>query len=1149
MSTGSKRESIVSIPYKLSSKLSKPKKDVVKLLSSNLFPVVGVGASAGGLDAFKRLIKAIPDDSGMAYILVQHLDPAHESILSELLQKVTRIPVQEITDNIHVEADHIYIIPANKLLTATDGVLQLSARPAGKQRNLPIDLFFTSLAEVHQNHAIGVVLSGTASDGTQGLKAIKDHGGITFAQDQESAAYDGMPQSAIDEGVVDFILPPEKIPSQILKLSSVFQQDPVDEEEHAEQIQENGFKQIIALLRIRKGVDFTYYKQPTIRRRITRRIALSSKAGIGDYLVYLKENKSEQDILFQDMLIPVTEFFRDPKVFDALTETVLPVLLKDRPGNDPVRIWVAGSSTGEEAYSLAICFQEYIEAKAPQGRIQVFATDISDPAIAKARSGVYTKNETAGLSSVRLQQFFTRTDDHVRVNKNIRDTCVFANHNYLKDPPFARIDLISCRNSLIYLGPHLQKKALTTFHYALKEKGFLVLGRSETTGQAAELYNTLDRTNKFYTRTAVKGNFLQVLGGRNDDVLKRHVNGVKPKETSKDDFQKSGDEVLLSKFVPPGVIVNEMLDIVQFRGATGTWLEAAPGTPSMNVLKMAREGLAFELRNALHKAKKEKENVVKENIPIDYAGRERLVTIEVMPLPNTIEQYFLILFREVPAASGADTEQITDPGQKSKSDQRYSREILRNKELKKELAQTRDDMRSVTEEQEVAFEELQSNNEELLSSSEELQSLNEELETSKEEVQTSNEELIIINQELFDRNEQLNIARLYAESIVTTIREPLIIITKDLKVKTVNKSFYDKFHGNEDSTVGRSLFELGNDHWDMPGLRKMLEEMRSLKTGIVDFEITHTFPGLGERTICINASQINTQQNEEGSILIAIEDITEKKKMESESIVFTERLEKMVMDRTFSLQEANGELQVSNESLEQFAYVASHDLQEPLRKIMVFSTMLQDKYKKELPEAVQGLVTKIWSSSERMSRLIKELLNFSKIMHSDDAFVRSDLDDILSKVIVDLDLLITESNVVITREPLPVIDAIPFQINQLFYNLISNSIKFAKKDVDPVINITSKSLTLEEAAGYANLNPKLSYCEIEIKDNGIGFKQQFADQIFLIFRRLNTSQPFSGTGIGLALCKKIVTGHHGEISAVSKINEGSTFKILLPLTQ
>lgn len=1108
--------------------------DKVKIRSSNLFPVVGIGASAGGLDAFKRLLKAIPADSGMAYILVQHLDPAHESILADLLQKITKIPIQEITDNIHVAPDHIYIIPSNKLLTASDGILQLSPRLPRNQKNMPIDVFFTSLAEVHQHQAIGIVLSGTGTDGTLGMKDIKEHGGTTFAQQPASAAYDSMPQSAIDANVADFILSPEAMPKQLMLLGDT------KRDGSSTPSAEEGYRQILSLLHIRRGVDFTHYKQTTIRRRMARRISLSMKESIGEYLVYLKENKAEQDNLYQDLLIPVTQFFRDPDIFEKLRETVIPLLAKSKSANEPIRIWIAGCSTGEEAYSIVMCLHEYLGEQAAVTPIQVFATDISEIAIDKARTGIYKKSEVSGVSASRLQKFFTKTDNKFRLHKSIRDACIFACHNYLKDPPFAKMDLISCRNSLIYVEPVLQKKALTIFHYALKDKGILILGKSETTGPAAELYNVLDNHAKIYTRKAIPGKFMHMIPDRKEEVFKGLTYGSTRNESAKDDFQKNADEIILSRYAPPGVIVNDQLEIVQFRGATGRWLEPSPGKPDLNVLKMAREGLAFELRNTLHKAKSSKAAMIKSDIPFLFTDTEYLVTIEVIPLLNTIEPHYLILFKDT--AISSEQPDTTDTPKQSK-------DRARIQSLQKELAQVREDMRNISGAQQATNEELQSANEELLSGSEELQSLNEELETSKEEIQTSNEELIIVNQEISDRNEQLDLSRLYAESIVTTIREPFIILNKNLEVKSANQPFYNIFHATEEGIVGKHLFEFNNKQWNIPGLRKMLEKILPEKTNIVDFEVIHSFPVLGERMMLLNASRILRDHNEEQLILLAIEDITVKRKLEKEVQLFTDELEKQVSERTFSLHEANVKLLHSNENLKQFAYIASHDLQEPLRKIRTFSSTLNDRFTKDLPEKAQELISKILASAERMSNLIKEVLNFSRILHGDVPFDKIDLNEVLTQVINDFDLLIHEKNVVIYREQLPVIEAIPVQISQLFYNLISNSIKFSRKDTPLLIHISASKLTKEAQKKMVGLHAKLSYYVISFKDNGIGFEPQYADQIFLIFHRLNNVEEYAGTGIGLALCKKIVVNHQGEIYGISKNQDGATFQIVLPVTQ
>ncbi len=475
---------------------------------------------------------------------------------------------------------------------------------------------------------------------------------------------------------------------------------------------------------------------------------------------------------------------------------------------------------------------------------------------------------------------------------------------------------------------------------------------------------------------------------------------------------------------------------------------------------------------------------------------------------------------------------------------------------KKNLCSAREDMRSVTEDQEAANEELQSANEELLSGSEELQSLNEELETSKEEIQSTNEELTIMNQELHERNDQLNVARHYSEAIIKTLREPLIILDQQLRIKTANNAFYEKFQVTDLETEGKLIYELGNNQWDIAPLRKLLQQIISGKTTIENFEITHNFPSIGERSVLLNARQVVNEKNVVQLILLAIEDITEKKLLEKkiqehakQQELFAEELERQVLSRTQSLKEANIELEHSNKNQEQFASIASHDLQEPLRKIQTFALLLQQRHSTEIPIEAKELINKISSAAARMSVLIKDVLNFSRMAHEENRFVSLDLNVILDNVLKDFDLLIFEKKAVVTIGELSTIEGIPLQINQLFYNLLSNALKFSNENIPPVIRISSRLMSPEEIEKYPDLNSDLPFCEIIFEDNGIGFDQQFAEQIFLIFQRLNTRQQFAGTGIGLALCQKIVVNHHGEIRAESKENEGTKFYIFLPLKQ
>ncbi len=852
--------------------MSESKLDKPAILSQNLFPVVGIGASAGGLDAFKKLVKAIPEQSGMAYILVQHLHPEHESALPEILQRLTKVPVVEISDNVKVLPDHIYVIPSNKMMVATDGILKLSPRLPKDKLNLPIDIFFSSLAEVHQSHAIGIVLSGNGADGSVGLRDIKDNGGLTMAQDPASAGYTGMPQHAIEASIVDFIVTPEKIPAKLAELQQSFSLAGSDKDTPAaDKKTEDAFRQILVMIRIRIGVDFSYYKQTTIRRRIVRRMLMVQSETVSNYLDYLKKNKPEQEILFNDLLIPVSSFFRDSKIFDSLCETVFPVIAKDKSITDPLRIWIAGCSTGQEAYSIAMCCHEYLSDHISNVKVQIFATDLSEKSIKKARLGYYTNKETEGLSEIRLENFMVKADGGYKVNKTIRDMCVFAVHNFVKDPPFAKMDLISCRNVLIYFDSFLQKKAMTIFHYALKEKGILWLGKSETTGTDSKLFAAHSGKEKFYSRKVAPGRFMNVATERKETAFTNKNLLLAKAEGKPDDFQKNADDILLSQYTPVGVVVNDQYDIVQFRGLTGEYLEPSPGKASLNVLKMAKAGLAFEIRNALHKAKKESETVIKTDVPLEHGNK--LVTIEVVPLLNTVDLHFLILFKSqlplVPASVKGSSKN------KPVSDIRDTRIDL----LEKELAQLRESIRSVTEDQEAANEELQSSNEELLSGSEELQSLNEELETSKEELQSTNEELISVNQELFEKNEELNQSRKFAEATIALLHEPLIVLDKDLQIRSANAAFYKTFRLLEEETIGSQLFELQDSHWDIPELRQIIKEILKGKEKMIEAELRFIYPAMGEMILCANLQTLNRDTGEQ-LIIMALEDITRKKNAE-----------------------------------------------------------------------------------------------------------------------------------------------------------------------------------------------------------------------------------------------------------------------------
>lgn len=1105
------------------------------------FPIIGIGASSGGLEAFKLFLKAVKKDSGMAYVIVQHLHPLHDSILPTILSRYTEIPVLEITDDIHLSPNHVYVIPENKILTSVDGVLKLSPRNDEKT-NAAIDIFFTSLAEVHLNLAVGMVFSGTGIDGIQGLKAIKSHGGITFAQDQRSAAYGEMPQNAVKADTVDFIMPVDQIPDKLISLFSKedlrFKNSPKDDE--------NTFREILLFLSNHSGVDFTYYKQTTIRRRIARRMSISKSENLTEYLKFLRNNTTAPGILFNDLLIPVTSFFRDPKIFSELKEQVFPALLKKIQTTNSIRIWSAGCSTGEEAYSIAIALHEFLGENSKNVQIQIFASDISEISIAKARIGFYRNSQLATLPEGILNKYFLKKGTGYQIKREIRDICVFAVHNFLKDPPFAKMDFITCRNVLIYMDPFLQKKALTTFHYALSEGGFLLLGKSETATPVEELFSPLVKAGKLFSRKSVSGRMIHQ-AMRNKIETKIIENIKETPKVLKTDFLKSAEAILLTEYTPASVVINESLDIVHINGTIAPFLQLSQGKPTFNLIKIAREGLAFELRNAVHKAKETSGLIVKEGIPIKIDNATVEISIEIRPLTDTIDPYFLVIFYKT-AVLKADTSLGL-----SQKEINNSINLKRISLLEKELVQTHADVNAINEEQEASNEELQSANEELLSGSEELQSLNEELETSKEELQSSNEELLIINEELLNKQDQINASRNYTEAIVATLREPIVVLDTNLRIKNVNRAFSKKYNIAKQEAKGKLIYEIQNHLFDNTLMRSMLEKILPQKTQIDDYQISVNLQPYGESVMLLNARQVTNEKSKEQLILLAIEDITERILIERRLKTLSDGFESKVKERTTELETSNVDLETSvrdlnqaNIRLQQFAYIASHDLQEPLRKILIFTSMLQNQQDLMPPGAI-NVLNKISSSSERMKTLIHDLLAYSYLNNDDGLFVTTDLNQVLKNILVDFELLIQQKNVKIESCELPTISAIPLQMNQLFYNLISNSLKFSKDKEDSFIEITCSTLTEKQLELYPGLNPKITWYEIIFKDNGIGFDQQYETKIFKIFQRLHSNEVYTGTGIGLAISQKIMENHGGHIFAKSKENHGAAFHIILPM--
>ena len=798
------------------------------------FPIAAIGASAGGLEAFSNLLRALPSDPGLALVFIPHLDPTHESAMVELLARTTSLPVRQAAEDMAVEVNTVYVLPPNYEMAISEGILHLARREPGRGHHLPVDIFFRSLAEDQTSNAIGIILSGTASDGTLGMAAIKNSGGITFAQDFESAKYDGMPHSAVEAGVADYVLPPARIAQELVRIQS----RPGDREPQDDAFdgKDRLLKEIFRLLKGHTKVDFIDYKIGTIRRRILRRMNINHVVDVGDYVKILHRSPKEIDALYRDVLINVTSFFRNPEVFDSLREVVYPKILQDRSSADPVRVWVPGCSTGEEAYSHAISLVEVLSEMRIEIPMQIFGTDLSESAIQRARNGIYKDSIAREVSEVRLRRFFHKVTGGYQISKSIRDMCVFACQNVFSDPPFSRMDLISCRNVLIYLSPVLQKKVIPIFHYALKTGAFLLVGNSEgLLGAGAEIFHLIDRKNKIYQKKPVPSPVTFGLTINSHVQPELEIADDRPPRASREqenpktpmDVQREADRLLLSKYVPSAVVVNDSMEIVQTRGRTNRYLELPPGKASLNLLKMARPGLLYELRGVLDKVRKTGVPAVKEGIAIEDGEVPLTVKVEVIPFrtPARDERHMLVLFEELYGDKIAPAPtRLPKRSGKGASDTKE----VQIAQLKQELASTKEYLQSIIESQEASNEELQSANEEIQSGNEELQSTNEELQTSKEELESANEELNTVNEEIQHRNHQLAQLSNDLINLLNSTTIPMVMLGEDLRIRRYTPEAERVFGFNE-REVGKPIAELPLKI-ELPQLQRwMLDVMRDVK--------------------------------------------------------------------------------------------------------------------------------------------------------------------------------------------------------------------------------------------------------------------------------------------------------------------------------
>ncbi|WKJ92247.1 chemotaxis protein CheB [Methylomonas montana] len=836
-------------------------------------PIIAIGASAGGLEALEQFFTHVPPGCGVAFVVIQHLDPDHQGMLPELLQRVTPLTVIQTGDRMKIKPDWVYVIPPNKDLSILHGKLHLLEPLAPRGLRLPIDSFFRALADDQHERATGVILSGMGSDGTLGLRAIKENAGLAVVQAPESAQFDSMPRSAVNAGLADIVAPPVELWGKIL---AYLKHNPrglhTVPDMGVELKNQSALEQIVILLRERTGNDFSLYKKNTIYRRIERRMGLHQIDAIAHYVRYLRENTQEQDLLFKELLIGVTNFFRDPSVWESLKADAIPALLAEYPAGKALRAWVPACSTGEEAYSLAIVFKEALAAsQCPQPfKLQIFATDLDQDAIDKARLGLYPANIAGDVSAERLNRFFSADGGGYRINKEIREMVIFAPHNVIMDPPFTKLDLLCCRNLLIYLSLELQKKLILLFHYTLANHGVMLLGNAETIGNAGHLFSGIDNKSRLYRRI---GNPFPL---DVDFPTKYFPVTTMAEESEKNlpiaNLQTLADQLLLQHFAPAAVLVNAEGDILYISGRTGKYLEPAAGKANWNIHAMAREGLRHELIGALKKARDQTEAVHVPGLVVGNNGASQIVnlTIQTITKPAALKGMAIVVFADVP----------TPPARKTS---RKSPNAAQ-KQLEAEVQQSREDLQTLREEMQTSQEELKSANEELQSTNEELQSTNEELTTSKEEMQSLNEELQTVNAELQVKVDDLSRASNDMNNLLNSMEIATVFLDNTLNIRRFTSHISHLFKVIA-ADVGRPLSDIVTD-LECPELHTDAQEV--LRTLMF---VEKQIKARDERWFKVRIMPYRTQDNLIDGVVITFIDISETKKLEAELRISHEKPE------------------------------------------------------------------------------------------------------------------------------------------------------------------------------------------------------------------------------------------------------------------
>jgi two-component system CheB/CheR fusion protein len=1189
------------------------------------FPVVGLGASAGGLDVFRQLFDALPADTGMAYVLIQHLDPTHESMMVDLLTGHTPMVVLQAADGMPLERDHVYVMPPRTYLSIRDGVLHLSPPRERHGARMPLDFFLRSLAEECGERAICAILSGTGADGSLGLKAVKEQGGLVIVQDPAEAAYDGMPRSAVATGAADLVLKLAEIPQALARYGKQIyvtaeRKGPGRPRAGAQ----DALAEIIALLRAKTSHTFGLYKEGTLLRRIERRMAIGAVDDIGRYLEILRRTPEEIELLAKDLLINVTSFFRDAGAFEFLAEKIIPDLVR-RQSERPLRVWVPGCSTGEETYSLVMLFVEAIAAAKRTTKLQVFASDLDADAVTFARNGLYPEAIEATVPSARLARFFVKEDHSYRVTRELRETVVFTVQDLLADAPFSNLDLVSCRNLLIYLRPEVQEKVLSLFHFALSEGGVLFLGTSETVGGLEDRFAPISKEQRIYRRVGRRrpGEVSFPIGaGDGARALSPRI--AKSTTSQRTSLGALSQQLLLDTYAPASVLINRKHEGLYFFGPTDRYLRVASGEASRDLLAMAREGLRAKLRAAIQQAGQGPAGIVVTGARLSRNDNSGEISIGVQPLQSDGEDLLLVSFIDEPRREQKLGALIESPA-----------DATRVAQLEHELDVTRQERQSAIRDLEASNEELKAINEEAMSVNEEFQSTNEELETSKEELQSLNEELTALNTQLHETVElhratsndlqniltssdvatlfldrDLNIrfftpaarshfsvidsdlgrpladlthrfpgadllgdartvlaslaplrreieadggawyiqrvlpyrahdervegvvftfadisevkaadreirsARAYSDSIVDTIRQPLVVLDHELRVVSASRSFYRTFAVKPEETVGRSLAAAGDGRLDVPALRDFLDLIQAGDAAIEDYELDIELPSHGRRVLLLNARKFDQVPPARRQTLVAIDDVTDRKRVEDAVAAA-----KLVAEQ-------------ANLGKSRFLAAASHDLRQPLQTLSLLQGILAKKLKD--PDALK-LIAKLDDTLGAMSGMLNALLDINQleagIVHPE--IVDFPVNELLERLRTEfgyhthasgLDWRVVPSRRTVRSDPK--------LLEQMIRNLLSNAVKYTKRG--------------KVLLGCRRRGDKL---RIEVADTGIGIPEGQLRAIFEEFNQLeNPARERSrGLGLGLAIVQRLGVLLEHSVGVRSRPALGSIFTVEVPL--